>query len=149
MNPARKLFAPSVPYTLEYDGENETKQQLHLKLSFNFNVFALIEKKTGLNMLKGELFRGNNLNAGNLLVALWASIQVNHPEFGDDDGLAFLGSALSLANSATAGTALKEAFLLSLGKEQREAIRVAEEEEARKAAAGDTDPLAEQLPATS
>lgn len=137
----KKRLVQSVPLVLTFEsGENETTQ-LALRLAFDFNAFAAIEGKTGLNMLRGDLFR--QLNATNLVVALWAAVQINQPEFGGDEGLGFLGSIVDLSNSADVGTAIKRAFMLSLAKEQREAIEKAEAEEeaAGKTADGGASPL--------
>jgi hypothetical protein len=118
-----KRLVPSTPLTLTFDADGGVRT-LSVRLAFDFNAFALIEGKTGLNMLRGDLFR--QLNATNLVVALWAALQLNNPEYSGDEGLEFLGSIVDLSNSADIGTAVKEAFLLCLSKDAREKIQAAE-----------------------
>jgi hypothetical protein len=126
----------SVPLSLTFEGE-QGLATLHFRVAFNFKAFSLIEEKTGINMLTGELFR--KLNAGNLVVALWAGLAYYHEDFRGDEALDFLGEIVDLSNSGEVAKAVKQAFLFSLGKEQREKIENAEK--ANGAAEGGADPL--------
>ena len=140
---AKRLVA-SVPLTLTFEADGGVRT-LSLRLAFDFNAFSLIESRTSLNMLRGDLFR--QLNATNLVVALWAALQLNNPEYSGDEGLEFIGSIVDLSNSAEVGKAVKEAFLLCLAKEQREKIQEAEQKEL--AGKGGESPLDQTATATA
>lgn len=140
----RKRLAPSVPLTLTVGDEAGNKEVLSLRLSFDFNALALVEERTGISLLSGKIF--SLLNATNLSLLLWASMLQNHSEYAGEEGLEAIRSYMTLENAKTVEAAVSEAFILCLPPEQREAIRVAAEEAARKVAAGEppvsADPLA-------
>jgi len=109
---------------LEFESESGAKETLSYRLAYNFNAFAAIEARTGLNMLRGELFR--KLNASNLIAAFWAALLINQPDFFNDEGYAFAGELVTMQNSPDILRAVKQAFLLCLSKEERERIEAAE-----------------------
>ena len=124
MTSVRKRFSPSVPLILEFQDENGGKETLTYRLAYNFNAFAAIEAKTGLNMLRGELFR--NMNATNLIAAFWAALLIHQPDFITDEGYASVGEMVTMENSASILRGVKSAFLLCLSKEERDKIEAAE-----------------------
>lgn len=135
----RKAIAPSTPLSLELEGE-QGKFVIHVKLAFDFNAYALIEARTGLNILKNQLF--TNINATNIVVMLWAALQRYNPDYVGDEGLEVIGTYVSIENFGVVAQALKAAFLASLSKEARESIEAKE-----KATAAGTPAPADPQPA--
>jgi hypothetical protein len=123
--PIRKHLSPSAPLSLAFDNEKgDGVDVLQFNLAYDFNAFALIEGRTGLNVLKAELFK--NINATNIRVLFWGALQLYHPEFEGDNGLEVAGSYINFENSKDIAQVLKKAFLLSLPKARREQIEAAE-----------------------
>lgn len=118
MSLVRRRFTPGVPVTLEVVNEDGSREALSYRLAYNFNAFAAIEERTGLNMLKGELFK--NLNAGNLKVAFWAALLIHQPDYVTDEGFDAVGELLTMENMPTIVKAVRDAFANCLPKEQRD-----------------------------
>lgn len=144
----RKHLSPSTPITLTFDrAEGEGVDVLQFNLAYDFNAFALIEGRTGLNVLKAELFK--NINATNIRVLFWGALQLYHAEFEGDAGLDVAGSYINFDNSVDIANALKKAFLLSLPKKRQQEIAKQEADEAAAKAAGQNlpEPPADPQPA--
>ena len=137
-----KLLVSSVPLTLEVEG---VAVKLPLKLSWNMRAILTIEHKLRelgdpINILQalGSFFR--DLDATRLVVGVWAAAQQDSPEYAGDEGLEVIQSYLTPDNYGVAVVALKDAFLESLSKERRDAIRKAEKEELEGAEPKDPTP---------
>jgi hypothetical protein len=134
--PIRRRITPSIPFTMRVENADKSSFELDLRLSFDFNALALVEQKTGINMLTMEVFDSPSVTTMSAL--LWAAIQENHPEYEGDEGLSTVRSWLTLANTAEVFKALTDAFLATLPKEKADAVR----ENMKKAEEGNA-PLAE------
>ena len=137
-----KLLVSSVPLTLEVDGG---ALKLPLKLSWNMRTIMQVERKLRdlgdpVNILQalGAFFR--DLDATRLAVGVWAAAQQDSPEYVGDEGLEIISSFLTPDNYGVAVVALKDAFLESLSKERRDAIKKAEKEELEGAEPKDPTP---------
>ena len=133
-NALRRRITPFVPFSTMIEDADGGKFEVHFKLSFDFNALALIEEKTGLSALTGEVF--SVPTARNTIVLLWAAIQENHPEYAGEEGLQVIGSLLSLGNAKEALQAVQAAFLASLPKDRADALKNATNE-------GDENPNAQ------
>jgi len=122
----RHHIAPSIPLSLDLIDENGARR-LDLKLSFDFNSFAAIEDKIGINMLQNASDFFDNLSADKLRVALWAALQIHNEGYEGDAGLEIVGSYLSYTNAVEVASALRAAFVAGLGPEVQKAIKDAEE----------------------
>lgn len=125
--PIRRRITPSVPLHLRVENSDKSAFELDLRLSFDFNAMALIEEKSGLNMLDGTAF--NNPSASVISVLLWAAMQENHPEYEGDEGLAAVRTWLNIGNVASVMESLREAFLAALPEEKAKEIRERSENE--------------------
>jgi hypothetical protein len=117
----RRRITPSVPFTLKVEDADGSKFELNFKLSYDFNAMALVEEKTGLSMMSGEVFA--NPSAKKTTVLLWAGIQANNPDYAGDEGLDAIGTLLNISTAAEALLAITEAFFAALPKEKADAIR--------------------------
>ncbi len=120
----RRRITPSVPFSTSVENADGGKFELNLRLSFNFNAMALVEEKTGMSMLTGEVFQ--HPSAKNTTVLLWAALLENHPEYEGDEGLDAVGTYLNLTNAKDALAAIQAAFVASLPKSTAEQIKSAE-----------------------
>jgi hypothetical protein len=124
----RRRINPCVELTLE-TGEGRTEA---FKLSFNYNAFALIEDEVGSSPLDGPSF-WLSMTAKKLRATLWAAVILNHPEYDSREGLLVIGSYMDPSNTDQIATALFDAYVAGLSKENqeklRQAKRLAEEEE--------------------
>ena len=121
MQSALKMrIAPSVPLKLELEDDNGSKYVRNFKLSFDANAAALVEEKTGFNMLRGEVWE--KLSFKSLSIMLWAAVLANHDEYDCDEGLRVIRSYMGVGNTPQISEAVEKAFLASLPKDKREAI---------------------------
>lgn len=121
----KRRIAPSVPLVLQLEDDDGGVSTRTLRLSFDFNAIALIEERTGIGVLDGEIWSvldprrkktGATEKASFAAVAsimLWAAVIANHPEYGGDEGLICLRSYMSPQNTAEIVTAIGEAFAAS------------------------------------
>lgn len=130
----KRRIAPSAELVLPLVDDDGAKFTRTFRLSFDFNAIALIEERTGLSLLNGEIWQ--HPTAKVLSIMLWAAILAHHDEYDSDIGLAVIRSYMDAGNSAAITRALSDAFIASLSKEQQEA--------ARKKAEESKDPLAQQ-----
>lgn len=133
----RRRIAPSVPLAISFEDENGKFSQIY-RVSFDLNVLAEIEEKTGLKSLTDDIWK--NLDANLLRAMLWAALLPKHPEFDTqdrngptNDGLETVGSWLDAENGERAIDSLGEAYLLYLPKKEADRIR----ENRRKQEAGE------------
>jgi hypothetical protein len=117
-NALRRRITPFVPFSTMIENADGGKFEVNFKLSFDFNALALVEEKTGLNALSGEVF--SKPSARNTVVLFWAAIQENHPEYAGEEGLHAVGSLLGLGNAKDALSAVNAAFVASLPKDKQE-----------------------------
>ena len=120
----RHHLAPSVPLELTLVDKFGSRK-MEFALAFDFNSFALIEEKTGENMLlAGPFF--DDLNANKLRVAFWAALQVNHQDdYSGDEGVEVVGPYITVANAAQTREGIKDAFVACLPPEIQKAIKEA------------------------
>lgn len=150
----KKRIAPSVPLVLELEDDSGAKFKREFRLSFDFNASAIVEEKTGLNLLTAEVWT-SGLSSRSLSVMLWAAILSNHPEYDTEDergrptdeGLEVIRSYMDVGNTDAIHQALWDAYFISLPKDKREALeeakRVLTEKTSRPLA------LAPEVPATT
>ena len=136
----RHHLAPSVPLELVLADEFGTRT-VAMKLAFDFNSFALVEQKTGVNLLRGNFF--DNLSCDKLRVAFWAALQIHQQaDYSGDEGLEIAGSYITFENASLVSKAVTQAFVVSLPKPMQDAIAKAQADEAVAAAAGTENPPA-------
>jgi hypothetical protein len=125
-SPIKHRIAPSVPVTFTVTADDGTSSTRSFRLSFDFNVLARIEEKTGLRMLGYDVWR--NLSAKTVGVMFWAAALPHHPEYEGDEGHEALCSYLDFAAGEKVTDALWEAFLLYLPKDRADILRAARSE---------------------
>ena len=131
----KRRIAPSVPLKLQLDDDGGTNFVREFRLSFDFNAAALIEEKTGLNLLTAEVWT-SGLSSRSLSVMFWAAVLANHPEYAfpdehgepTDEGLEIIRSYMDVGNTDAIHGALWDAYFISLPKEKREALEKAKAE---------------------
>ena len=131
----KRRIAPSVPLKLQLDDDGGANFVREFRLSFDFNAAALIEEKTGLNLLTAEVWT-SGLSSRSLSVMLWAAVLANHPEyaFSDDkgepteEGLEIIRSYMDVGNTDLIHDALWDAYFISLPKDKRETLERARAE---------------------
>jgi len=134
----KRRIAPSVPLTLDLKDDSGATFKRDFRLSFDFNATALVEERTGLNLLTAEVWT-SGLSSRSLSIMLWAAVLAHHPEYAGDEGLEAIRSYMDVGNTDPIHGALWDAYFISLPKEKREAL----EEAKKKLEAGEkTDPLA-------
>lgn len=124
----RRRVAPSVPLQISFSDEKGSFTHSY-RVAFNLNVLSEISEKTGLSALNFDIW--TKLNAKVLLVMLWAALLPNHEEFDTrdrdghrtDEGLETIGSWFDGENQEKAASALWDAYLLYLPKDQADLLR--------------------------
>lgn len=134
--PLKRRIAPSVPLTLTLTDDNGAEFAREFRLSFDFNAAALVEDKTGLNLLTAEVWV--KLTSSNLSILFYASLLAHHPEYGKvgdegcthatDTGLEIVRSYMDVGNTDQIHEAVWNAYFLSLPKEKRDALERAKRE---------------------
>ena len=124
-NALRRRITPTVPLVLHVEDSDRGSFDVSFRLAFDLNAMALVEEKTGLNMLTGEAFKEPNASRTSIL--LWAAVQENNPEYAGDGGLYAIRSFLTLSNAQEVLTAINEAFIAALPREQVAAMKAAAE----------------------
>jgi hypothetical protein len=131
----KRRIAPSVPLTLTLQSDGGESFTLEFRLTFDFNAAAIVEEKTGLNLLTAEVWT-SGLSSRSLSVMFWAAVLAQHPEYDtvddagepSEEGLEVIRSYMEVGNTDFIHEALWNAYFMSLPKEKREAL-----ERARKA----------------
>jgi hypothetical protein len=151
-----KLLAQTFPLRLEVEGKNGPIC-LDLNLAWTMDAIMLTETKLRRDYdLRVNLFLNpaafwTSLDCTTIGVSVWAAALQEHPEYADAEGFAVINSFLTpVENRQKAGSVLRECFIESLTKEQREAIREAERVEVAAKKNGDVVPApvaADPIPA--
>ncbi|HLZ07507.1 MAG TPA: hypothetical protein VKT80_02895 [Chloroflexota bacterium] len=123
----KRRIGQSHSLRLELEDEVGGKFVRNFRLCFDFNAITLIEERTHLSLLTGEIWK--NASAKTLSIMLWAAVLAHSPEYDSDEGLAVIRSYMYAGNATEIADALFEAFLISLPKDQQERIRAKRKEE--------------------
>jgi hypothetical protein len=140
--PLQRLIRPSVPVTLELQGEKHVFQ-----LAFDMTVLARIGEKTGLKLSFNIFTLWVEMSSAAVLGAsFWSAALVNHPEYDNEEGFSTLRSFIGPQNVDDIAEALWKAYMLYLPKEDRELMeRVLKEGREEKVNANPPQPpLAEE-----
>lgn len=129
----KRRIAPSVPLKLELMDDGGATFVREFKLSFDFNAAAIVEEKTGLNLLTGAVW--TSLSSRTLSWMLYAAILANHREYGRVDeegtiqptseGIDTIRSYMDIGNTDVIGDAVWDAYFISLPKDKRESLEKA------------------------
>jgi hypothetical protein len=139
----KKRIAPSVALKLELADDSGATFTREFRLSFDFNAAALIEEKTGLNLLTAEVWT-KGLSSRSLSIMFWAAVLANHQEYAatngrgelTEEGLEIIRSYMDVGNIDVIHEHLWNAYFISLPKEKREALEKARAELTAAAKAG-------------
>jgi hypothetical protein len=91
----------------------------------DFNAFALIQERAGLDMTDDRVWA--QLNPTNVSIILWAAVLACHPEYKGDEGLGVIRSYLDLSNYDAVCWKLFDARVASLPEDRRKKIMEAKE----------------------
>jgi hypothetical protein len=128
----KRRIRPSVPLTLEIDGEKHT-----FNLAFDMIALGRIEEKTGLNLAWNVFTLWIEMSALRVLAtSFWAAALLNHPEYDSDEGFFTLRSLLGPEHEDAVGDALWKAYMLYLPKDERELMQRARKEREEELAKG-------------
>ena len=117
--PLHRRIRPSVPVTLDVDGE-----QMTFNLSFDMNALARIEEKTGLKLVGNIFTLWAEMSSARVLAAcFWATAVNHHPEYDTKEGYHILVSLVEKDNLELIGKALAEAYPLFLSKDKADLFR--------------------------
>lgn len=128
---AARLLAPTVPLVLKVDAGEPEEKKLELKLAWTMLGVIQLEARlralgVNINVIGNASEFWKNLDGTRLAFTVWSMSQQEHPEYVDDDGFDVIASYLVPENYVTAMMALKECFVESLSKKQRDELRAAE-----------------------
>jgi hypothetical protein len=140
-------IAPSVPFTLEWENADGSKQSLGVRLAYDLNALAIIEEKLGLSPtvdVEEIFFSKPTVKCAQVL--LYAALQLNHEDdFPGEDGYKAVGSVLTLQTMGAAKDACWEAYLGQLKPEAaqkfRDALKALLEGRKAEAAKAEQSPL--------
>ena len=136
--PIKRRVCPAYPLKVEYL-ERGKRESLTLNLVFDFNALALIQERTRLNLLEGDIWKG--LGPEYLGVIVWAAALDRHKELEGAVGLEVVCSYLDGQNSEAIAEGVIRGFAESL-PEKRKAVYLELLERAKKEADGLTrDPF--------
>ena len=119
-NALRRRIIPAVPLTLELTNDDGSAFRQTFRLAFDFNAFALIEERTGLDMT--GLLLWSKLSPSSLSVMFWAAVLAHQPEFSGDEGLGVIRSYMDAGNWEKITWALFEAYAKALPEAQKKAL---------------------------
>jgi hypothetical protein len=132
MNSAlRRRIAPSVPLTLQLKDDGGASFTREFRLSFDFNVCATIEEKTGVNVLDASDFLPKLTSPKVISTAFWAALLPHHADYDSDEGLIVIRSYMGEDNLKQISDALWEAYLLYCPEKKREALKKLAEQGAK------------------
>ncbi len=121
----KRRIAPSVPLTLKIENDGGSTFERTFRLSFDFNAFAVIQDKTGVNMAGENVWA--ELNPVTLSVMFWASLHALQPEFASDEGLCVVRSYMDVGNQDQIAEALFDAHAACLPADRRKLLMDAKE----------------------
>jgi hypothetical protein len=116
----RRRIVPAVVLQLDLDDDSGEKFSRTFRLSFDFNAFALIQEKTGVDMT--GLRAWARLNPSTLSIMFWAACLACSPEYAGDEGLGVLRSYMDVSNEELIGAKLFEAYAAALPEAQRKLL---------------------------
>ncbi|HEX4381233.1 MAG TPA: hypothetical protein VH022_14420 [Candidatus Acidoferrum sp.] len=143
----KRRIVPTFSVRLEMENSDGTKFSRSFQVSFDMNVAARIEERTGINLLGLEIW--NKLNVSVLSIFFWSAILPNHPEYDTrdaagnrtDEGLETLRENLNEENANKVADACWQAYLSFVPKDKRELlIQLRKEAEAGKKSANPPPP---------
>jgi hypothetical protein len=118
VTPIKRRVCPAYPLKVEYT-ERGKRESLTLNLVFDFNALALIQERTNLNLLEGEIWKG--LGPECLGVIVWAAARARQEELAGEDGLEIVRSYLDGQNSEAVAEATIRAFAETLPESRKAA----------------------------
>ena len=104
----KRRLAPGTPLELELAQESGQALKLSLKLAFDFNAIAALEKETGLNMMHGH--EKEVLTCTHIGAFFWASLLTHQPEFGEPGMLEVARSYIDLSSLNVISEAVFNAY---------------------------------------
>jgi len=125
----KRRIVPTVLLELDLAEDGGGTIPLKLRLSFDFNAFALIQERCGLDMTEQNVWAA--LNPSNASVMLWAAVLACHPEYAGDEGLGVIRSYMDAGNYLLIAERLFDAYVASLPETQRNALMTAKEKALR------------------
>lgn len=134
----RRRIVPSVLLTLDLRDDDGSVFQRNFRLTFDFNAFARIQERSGLDMMSQNVWA--LLTPASLSVMLWAAVLACHPEYDSDDGLIVIRSYMDAGNQDLIAEKLFECHAAALPEDRRKALMEAKE----KALRGENPTLAAQ-----
>ena len=132
LSPLQRILRPSVPVTLDVDGEKRT-----FKIAFDFVALGRFEEKTGVNCLTDGPWV--KMGVGKLCAMFWAGTLMYQPELDSQEGFLALQSLLNADNSLSVFEACWNAYLLYLPPAEAESLRRAREEHSQEASGDSTE----------
>jgi hypothetical protein len=122
----KRRIAPSFPLTLELVDDGGAKFTQTFRLTFNMNVGANVQEKTGLRITDFSIWT-HLADPAVIRAMLWAAILPLHPEFDtvdaqgepSDEGLEVIGSYIDDSSADPVFDALWGAYLLYLSPMNR------------------------------
>jgi hypothetical protein len=121
----RRRIVPSVPLTLELTDDSGSTFSRSFRLSYDFNAFALINERTGLSVLGGNIW--TKLDERVLGVMLWAAVLANHEEYASEEGLGVIRSYMDSGNADLIMEKVFDAYCVSLPADKRDLLQKAKE----------------------
>jgi len=125
----RRRIAPAVSLTLELEDDSGGHLTRTFRLSFDFNAIALVEERTGLTLLAGDIWK--NLSAKVLSIMLWASVLAQHAEYDSEEGLHVIRSFMDAGNADLIAERLFDAYIAGLPADKRKQLVAAKEKALR------------------
>lgn len=132
----KRRIAPSVRLTLALEDQLGNLHPYEFLLCFDFNAIALIEERTGIGVLDGEIWsilqpkkagaketlaRNKPSLAATISVMFWAVVQANHPELEGEEGLRTIRSHMDPQNTQKILEGVAEAFAATARQRVQEA----------------------------
>ena len=117
----RRRIVPAIPLRLDLTDDSGEKFSRTFRLSFDFNAFALIQERAGVDMT--GLRAWAKLNPSTLSVMFWAAVQACSSEYAGEEGLGIIRSYMDVTNEDLIGAKLFEAYTEVLPAKQRDLLR--------------------------
>ena len=121
----RRRIVPSVLLALDLAEDDGSKMQRTFRLSFDYNAYALIQDRTGLDATGQEVWR--DLNASTVSVMFWAAVLACQPEYEGEEGLGVIRSYMDRGNQDLIMEKLFEAHIAALPERVRSALMEAKQ----------------------
>jgi len=121
----KRRIVPSVLLALDLTDDDGSQMQRTLRLSFDYNAYALIQDRTGLDATGQDVWR--DLNAATVSIMLWAAVLACQPEYDDEEGLGVIRSYMDRGNQDLIMEKLFEAHIAALPERVRSALMEAKQ----------------------